>query len=64
MERPIFVAQYTFPLTLETVEEELRILGKFALKCRYVIRFDAEGKFYFLCETRSDYEKQFASYDW
>ena len=64
MERPIFVAQYTFPLTLETVEEELRILGKIALKCRYVIRFDAEGKFYFLCETRSDYEKQFASYGW
>lgn len=64
MQQPIFVAQYTFLMNQETIEEERRILGKIALRCKYVIRFDAEGKFYFLCETRSDYGKQFASYDW
>ena len=64
MERPIFVAQYTFPLTLETVEEENRILCKVALRCEYVIRFEDDGKFYFLLETRSDYEQQFASCGW
>ena len=64
MERPIFIAQYTFPLTLETVEEENRILCKVALRCEYVIRFENDGKFYFLLETRSDYEAQFARCGW
>lgn len=64
MKRPIFVAQYTFPLTLETVEEERRILCKVALRCEYVIRFEDDGKFYFLLETKSDYEAQFARSGW
>ena len=64
MERPIFVAQYTFLAIPETFEEENRILCKVALRCEYVIRFEDDGKFYFLLETRSDYEQQFASYGW
>lgn len=64
MERPIFVAQYTFLAIPETFEEENRILCKVALQCEYVIRFEDDGKFYFLLETRSDYEAQFARYGW
>lgn len=62
MEQPVFVAQYTFLAIPETIEEERRILGKVALRCEYVIRFEDDGKFYFLLETRSDYEAQFARY--
>lgn len=64
MERPIFVAQYTFLLVPETFEEERRILCKVALRCEYVIRFEDDGKFYFLLETNSDYEAQFARSGW
>ena len=64
MEQPVFVAQYTFLAIPETIEEERRILGKVALRCEYVIRFEDDGKFYFLLETRSDYEAQFARYGW
>lgn len=64
MEQPIFVAQYTFLAIPETFEEENRILCKVALRCEYVIRFEDDGKFYFLLETRSGYEKQFASCGW
>lgn len=64
MELPVFVAQYTFLAVPETIEEERRILGKVALRCEYVIRFEDDGKFYFLLETRSDYEAQFARYGW
>lgn len=64
MEQPVFIAQYTFPIIPETFEEEQRILGKVALRCEYVIRFEDDGKFYFLLETRSGYERQFASYGW
>lgn len=57
MEQPVFVAQYTFLAIPETIEEERRILGKVALRCEYVIRFEDDGKFYFLLETRSGYEE-------
>ena len=43
MERPIFVAQYTFLAIPETFEEENRILCKVALRCEYVIRFEDDG---------------------
>ncbi len=47
-------------------EEEERILGKIArrLRCEYVIRFEDDGKFYFLLETRSGYEEHFARCGW
>lgn len=64
MEQPVFVAQYTFLAIPETIEEERRILGKVALRCEYVIRFEDDGKFYFLLETHSNYETQFARYGW
>ena len=37
-------------------------MGKIArrLRCEYVIRFEDDGKFYFLLETRSGYEEHFA----
>lgn len=64
MEQPVFVAQYTFLLVPETFDEERRILGKVDLRCKYVIRFEDDGKFYFLCDKRSGYEARFASYGW
>lgn len=40
--------------------------GKIArrLRCEYVIRFEDDGKFYFLLETRSGYEEHFARCGW
>lgn len=53
-------------VTPEVFEEEERILGKIArrLQCEYVIRFEDDGKFYFLLETNSDYERHFARCGW
>ena len=34
------------------------------LRCEYVIRFEDDGKFYFLLETRSGYEEHFARCGW
>lgn len=55
MDEAVFIAQYTFLATPAVIEEESRILGKIArrLRCEYVIRFEDDGKFYFLLETRS-----------
>ena len=41
-------------------------MGKIArrLRCEYVIRFEDDGKFYFLLETRSGYEEHFARCGW
>ena len=59
MDEAVFIAQYTFLATPAVIEEESRILGKIArrLRCEYVIRFEDDGKFYFLLETRSGYEE-------
>ena len=61
MDEAVFIAQYTFLATPAVIEEESRILGKIArrLRCEYVIRFEDDGKFYFLLETRSGYEEHF-----
>ncbi|WP_443601431.1 ComF family protein [Alistipes putredinis] len=66
MEEAVFVGQYTFLVTPQVFEEEERILGKIArrLRCEYVIRFEDDGKFYFLLETRSGYEEHFARCGW
>lgn len=66
MEEAVFIAQYTFLATPAVIEEESRILGKIArrLRCEYVIRFEDDGKFYFLLETRSGYEEHFARCGW
>ena len=50
MDEAVFIAQYTFLATPAVIEEESRILGKIArrLRCEYVIRFEDDGKFYFL----------------
>ena len=44
----------------------LRSSSKIArrLRCEYVIRFEDDGKFYFLLETRSGYEEHFARCGW
>ena len=34
------------------------------MRCEYVIRFEDDGKFYFLLETRSGYEEHFARCGW
>ena len=61
MDEAVFIAQYTFLATPAVIEEESRILGKIArrLRCEYVIRFEDDGKFYFLLETRSGYRGAF-----
>ena len=66
MDEAVFIAQYTFLATPAVIEEESRILGKIArrLRCEYVIRFEDDGKFYFLLETRSGYEEHFARCGW
>ena len=66
MDEAVFIAQYTFLATPAVIEEESRILGKIArrLHCEYVIRFEDDGKFYFLLETRSGYEEHFARCGW
>ena len=66
MDEAVFIAQYTFLATPAVIEEESRILGKIArrLRCEYVIRFEDDGKFYFLLETHSGYEEHFARCGW
>ena len=66
MDEAVFIAQYTFLATPAVIEEESRILGKISrrLRCEYVIRFEDDGKFYFLLETRSGYEEHFARCGW
>lgn len=66
MDEAVFIAQYTFLATPAVIEEESRILGKIArrLRCEYVIRFEDDGKFYFLLETRSGCEEHFARCGW
>ena len=57
MDEAVFIAQYTFLATPAVIEEESRILGKIArrLRCEYVIRFEDDGKFYFLAPIVKDF---------